>query len=157
MGEPMDGRRGATRWDVVRQALDGALEGMGGATVNVWCFADEVAPAFPKAVAMGPGRRAEVAAWLGRRKPGGWTAFYDAVAAGLADPTLDTLVVLSDGAPTAGSFFTKTDVLAEIRRLNRRRRARIDVISVGTDGVGVRWRDLLERIAAESGGVCVRR
>jgi hypothetical protein len=47
--------------------------------------------------------------------------------------------------------------LSAIRRANRWRRACIDVIAVGSDGVGRRWRDALQRIADESGGTCLKR
>ncbi len=66
-------------------------------------------------------------------------------------------MVLSDGAPSAGAFFTKTDLLAELRRANRFRRARIDVVAVGADQVARRWRDALQQIAQESGGTVVTR
>ena len=64
---------------------------------------------------------------------------------------------LSDGAPSAGAFFTKTDLLTEIRLLNRWHRARIDVVAIGTDGIAKRWRDVLRSIASDSGGRYVER
>jgi HEAT repeat protein len=148
---------GARRWDHVRAELDRALAGLGDGEGNVYVFADEVEAAFPKAEPLSAGRRAHVARWLARRGPRGHTALYDGIAAALRDPAIDTVVVLSDGAPSTGSFFTKTDLLAELRRLNRWRKARIDVVAVGSDNIAARWRDLLQRLADETGGTLVER
>jgi HEAT repeat protein len=143
---------GRTRWAGVLAELERALEQLGDAHVNVGVFADGVAAALPRALPLDAARRRTLLAFVGARRPGGRTALYDGIAWGLSDPEVDTLVVLSDGAPSAGAFFTKTDLLAEVRRSNRFRRARIDVIAMGGDDVARRWRDALETLATESGG-----
>jgi hypothetical protein len=143
---------GRTRWAGVLAELERALEHLGDAHVNVGVFADGVAAALPRALPLDAARRRTLLAFVAARRPGGRTALYDGIAWGLSDPEVDTLVVLSDGAPSAGAFFTKTDLLAEVRRANRFRRARIDVIAMGGDDVARRWRDALETLAAESGG-----
>ncbi|MFV1958167.1 MAG: hypothetical protein ACC662_02015, partial [Planctomycetota bacterium] len=148
---------GATRWATVTQELTRALERLGPARGNVFRFADEVESVFPRSELFTRARRRAVAQWLAGTEPGGRTALFDGVAAALADPDIDQVVVLSDGAPSAGSFFTKTDLLTEIGRRNRWRRARIDVVAVGADGIARRWRDVLRRLADASGGTCVQR
>ncbi len=158
----MSGRRpdGSTHWDAVRAALDSALRSLrvsGGARVNVICFATTVEAAFPKAKPLNSVSLRLLERWLAQRAPAGKTALYDGIAAALLDPDVDSVIVLSDGAPSAGSFFTKTDLLTEVRRLNRFRRARIDVIAIGADRVAARWRDVLQRIARENGGRFLRR
>jgi HEAT repeat protein len=155
MGELL--ANGRTRWAEVVVELERALRSMPDVTANLCVFADEVTPVFPRAVPIDAARREDVLRLARGRRPGGWTALYDAIAWGLSDPQVDTVVVLSDGAPTAGSHFTKTDFFAELRRANRWRRARIDVIAVGSDGVAHRWRDTLQRLAAETGGTCLAR
>ena len=159
-------RGGATRWEVVAAALGGALEGLkrragsglgGRAQVNVLTFADEAKAFFKQARPLTDARLREIQRRLAETVPAGRTALFDGLAAALADAQVDTIVVLSDGAPSAGSFFTKTDLLTEIRRLNRWRRARIDVIAVGSDRIAKRWRSVLKRIASESGGRFVER
>jgi HEAT repeat protein len=155
MGELLP--NGRTRWAEVVVELERALKSMSGAVANLCVFADEVTPVFPRAVVLDAARRDEVMRLARGRSPRGWTALYDAIAWGLADPEVDTVVVLSDGAPTAGSHFTKTDFFGELRRANRWRRARIDVIAVGSDRVGHRWRDTLRRLAEETGGTCLSR
>jgi len=151
------GPDGETRWAGACRALDGALAGLDGAQVAVFLFQEEVRSPFDGSVRMGAARRRALADWLAGIRPGGRTALFDGIAAALADPGVDTVVVLSDGAPSAGLFFTKTDLLTEVRRLNRWHRARIDVIALGGDGIARRWRDALERLAEESGGTCLSR
>lgn len=148
---------GRSRWDEACEALDGALEALGPASGNVFVFQSGVEAAFPETVRLTRSRRRKLARWLADMRPGGRTALFDGLAAGLADEEIDTVVLLSDGAPSAGQFFTKTDLLTEVGRLNRWRRARIDVISVGTDGIAARWRGVLKRLAKDSGGTWVKR
>ncbi len=153
-----DGRR---RWDTVVEELDAALERLasrpGPSAVNVICFADEAAAVYPQARRLNAGRRAEIRAFLDAVQPTGSTALFDGIAAALADPDVDSVVLLSDGAPSAGLYFTKTALLREVARRNRFRRARIDVIQVGTNRIARRWRDALSRISQASGGQVVRR
>jgi Mg-chelatase subunit ChlD len=143
-----------TRWAAVCAELRAALDRMDGAHVNVIRFAGEARAAFPRAAPLTAARRAQIERFLAD-PPAGRTALYDGIALALEDPEVDTVVVLSDGAPSAGSHFTKSDLLAEVRRGNRWRRARIDVVSVGSDGIAKRWRDVLRRIADDSGGTLV--
>ena len=70
---------------------------------------------------------------LGMWNVGGFNTKGYGIAKALEDPVVDAVVVLSDGAPSAGRWFTKTDVRAELAKANRWRRARIDVISIGAD------------------------
>ena len=49
------------------------------------------------------------------------------------------------------------DILSELRRLNRWRKARIDVVAVGSDTIAARWRDVLLRLTQETGGTLVKR
>ena len=148
---------GRTRWAEVVEQLEKALGALAGAHVNVAVFDETVEAAFPRALPLDAGRRETLLRFVRARGPRGKTALYDGIAWGLADPEVDTLIVLSDGAPSAGAFFTKTDLLAEVRRANRFRRARIDVVAVGADQVARRWRDALQQIAEESGGTVVTR
>jgi HEAT repeat protein len=151
MAEPDTG--GGTRWERVQVELGRALERLGAsAEGNVVLFADGAEPVFPEAVRFTPAARARVREVLGARRPSGRTALYDGIARALEDPSVDSIVVLSDGAPSAGSYRTKSDLRAELRRANRWRRARIDVVSIGADEVARRWRPLLGEIALDHGG-----
>jgi HEAT repeat protein len=144
---------GVSRWDRVRDEVDRVLERLGTSTEgNVVLFSDEAIALFPSAVRFTPAARTKVKETLAARPPAGRTALYDGIAKALEDPTIDDVIVLSDGAPSAGSWFTKTDLRAEVLRANRWRRARIDVIAVGTDAVAKRWRSLLGDLAEATGG-----
>jgi hypothetical protein len=148
---------GRTRWQHVAEALGTSLHGLRDAAVNVYRFSDEVEAIFPRPLRLTATIRSRIARWLDETVPGGRTALFDGVAAALDEPEVDTIVLLSDGAPSAGTFFTKTDLVSEVARRNRWRRARIDVIDVGGDAVAKRWQGALGRLAKESGGRYVRR
>jgi hypothetical protein len=144
---------GTSRWDRARDEVDRVLERVGTSVEgNVVLFADESTALFPAAVRFAPAARQKVREALAARPPAGRTALYDGIARALDDPTIDQVIVLSDGAPSAGAWFTKTDLEVELRRANRFRRARIDVIAVGADDVAKRWRTLLRDVAERTGG-----
>jgi HEAT repeat protein len=148
---------GRTRWQEIVLELEKALDRLAGAHVNVAVFHDGVEAALPRALPLDAARREALLKFVRARSPRGKTALYDGMRWGLGDPEVDTLVVLSDGAPSAGQFFTRTDLLAELKRANRWRRARIDVIAVGADAVARRWRDALQEISEGSGGTYLAR
>jgi HEAT repeat protein len=149
---------GLTRWDRLRIELDAALGDLGEkAEVNVVLFSDEAKALFPASVRVSPASRSRVHDALAGHAPAGRTALYDGIALALSDPEVDTVVVLSDGAPSAGQWFTKSDLRREVARANRWRKARIDVVAIGADEVAKRWRSLLEEIAEESGGTMLER
>lgn len=150
-------RDGRTRWDGVVDELERALGALGGAHVNLAVFHDRVEAALPRALPLDSARREALLRFVRARRPAGRTALYDGIAWGLSDPEVDTLVVLSDGAPSAGQWFTKTDLRAELLRANRFRRARIDVVAVGAEDIARRWRDALEQVARDAGGTYVAR
>jgi HEAT repeat protein len=153
-----DGRR---RDERAQAALAAALDGLAArdrtVRFNVHRFHDGVESLADEALALTAATRERALRWLAARPPGGRTALYDGIAAGLADPEVDQVIVLSDGAPSAGSWFTKTDLLAEVARANRWRHARIDVVSLGSERVAARWRDLLTRLARAHGGLSLSR
>ena len=144
---------GVSRWDRVREEVDRVLERLGtSAEGNVVLFADEARALFDAAVRFTPAARAKVREALASRPPAGRTALYDGIARALEDPEVDTVVVLSDGAPSAGRWFTRTDLERGVARANRWRHARIDVIAIGADDVAKRWRTLLHDLASTTGG-----
>src|SRR5204863_9043731 len=150
MRETDDGK--TSRWDRVRVEVDRVLAALGtSAEGNVVVFSDAAETLFPSATRFGAAARERVKTSLLARLPAGRTALYDGIALALADPDVDTVIVLSDGAPSAGQFFTKSDVRAEVARANRWRRARIDVVGGGGQSTG-RWKTLLADLAKDSGG-----
>ncbi len=154
MRDPAPG--GPTRWDAARAELDKALSALSAGKdrvrVGVVRFADGVHRPFDGLRLLTPALRRTIDTYLAKTRPAGRTALYDGVAAALTDPAVGQVVVLSDGAPSAGQYFTKTALLAAVRRANRFRRARIDVVSVGGERVAKRWRDVLKRMTEAAGG-----
>jgi len=149
---------GASRWDRVRDEVDRVLERVGSSLEgNVVVFSDAAVSLFPNAVRFTPTAREKVRAALLARPPAGRTALYDGIERALADPSIDQVILLSDGAPSAGAWFTKSDLREGILRANRWRRARIDVVAVGADDVAKRWRTLLRELTEATGGRFVAR
>jgi Cdc6-like AAA superfamily ATPase len=64
---------------------------------------------------------------------------------------IDTIFLLSDGAPGAGKFTSPADILREAKKINQLRRITIHCISIGTDS------QLLKDLAAQNSGKYVRR
>jgi hypothetical protein len=69
----------------------------------------------------------------------------------------DTIFLLTDGAPSCGTYRNKTEILSEIGELNRFRKIRIHTIGIGSQAVSERWDGLLERLAEMTDGECVTR
>ena len=148
---------GRSRWAGVCEELNRALASLSKrkTTVAVHCFSTDVRSLGP--VALTAAGRGRIAAFLDAQQPGGRTALFDGIAAALRDPETDTVVVLSDGAPSAGTWFTKTDLLQGVRAANRFRRATVHVVAIGVGGIAKRWRDVLKRIAKAHGGTYAER
>ena len=66
------------------------------------------------------------------------------------DPDVDTIYLLSDGAPSAGKHTAPGEILREIRRKNRSRQIAINTISLGRS-------DLMKKLAEQNGGVYVQK
>ncbi|MDH3590990.1 MAG: hypothetical protein OER88_03875, partial [Planctomycetota bacterium] len=90
--------------------------------------------------------------WLEKQPAKGGGAIYDALAAALADPEVDTIYLLSDGVPSYGTIKRSWRVRQEIERANRWRRVVIHTILLGKRGTDV---EFMKRLALENGGVAV--
>ena len=66
-------------------------------------------------------------------------------------PDVDTIFLLSDGAPGAGKYVATPDILRAVRRENQTRRIAIHCVSIGMDS------DLMKKLARENGGRYARR
>ncbi len=64
---------------------------------------------------------------------------------------VDTIFLLSDGAPGTGKYVATDDILRAVRRENQTRRIAIHCVSVGMDS------QLLRKLAEQNGGRYVRR
>ena len=75
------------------------------------------------------------------------SARYDALEVVFEDPALANLYVLSDGAPMGGTTDDPEELLASVKRWNRKRRAIIHTISIGFRS------ELLASMAEKHGGL----
>ena len=98
------------------------------------------------------GKAARASTWLSKQPAKGWGAIYDALAAALEDPEVDTIYLLSDGRPSRGTVSREFRVRQEIQRLNRWRRVQINTILLGEKTVD---RNFMKRLADGNGGVAV--
>lgn len=119
--------------------------------INVILFESGIHPWQKKLVPLSGSNRAELEKHLKRQNPSGSTNLYDALELALADKQVDTIFLLSDGAPSSGKYVATPDILRAVSRLNQARRIAIHCVSVGMDST------LLQKLAAANGGQYVRR
>lgn len=114
------------------------------ARVNLIFFNGQVDPWQPRLVTIGPNLAKAVAA-VEALKAGGGTNIYDTLEKAIEDSDVDTIYLLSDGAPSVGKFTAAADVLREVRRMNRKRQIAIHTISLGKSS-------FMKNLAAENDG-----
>jgi Mg-chelatase subunit ChlD len=119
--------------------------------VNVILFHTTVAPWQDALQRLTAANRKNLERHLESQKPMGGTNLYDALELALLEEEVDTIFLLSDGAPGLGRYVATDDILRAVRRLNQIRRIAIHCISVGRES------DLMQRLAEENGGRYVRR
>ena len=145
------GRR-LTRLEVAKTALLAAVDRLGESTkFNVVLFSDKPVPWKKSMVSAKPANKDALAKHLASAEPGGETNLYDSLEFALGLKEVDTIVVLSDGAPSVGRYVDGSAVRWAVARLNRTRRVQIHAISIGKDS------RLLRGLAGDSGGKYYRR
>ena len=80
------------------------------------------------------------------QRPGGGTNIYDALMAAFGDERVDTIYLLSDGDPSAGTVIDPGLIRTRIARFNRARKVQIHCISIGKSS------PFLRGLAKENGG-----
>ncbi len=120
-------------------------------------FAAEARAFTPRPVPATPAARRAALAWFAEQEPRGPTNLFGGLALALADEDVDTVFLLTDGAPSAGEHRSTAAILAEVADRNRWRRAVVHTVEIGREATGRRWEGLLARLAAATGGVHVRR
>lgn len=94
-------------------------------------------------------RKAEASAFIRANRLTGLTNLYDPLEHMLLDPEIDTVYLLSDGAPNEGKHSRPEAILKAVRELNAERQVIIHTLGFGVDGEA---EDLLRRLAEEHGG-----
>jgi hypothetical protein len=121
------------------------------AYVNVIMFETTVHPWEAQLTRCTPANRQRLREHLTGLRPLGGTNLWDGLAQALDAPAVDTIFLLSDGAPGAGAFVAAADILREARKRNQVRRITLHCVSIGTESA------LLRDLAAQNGGQYVRK
>ena len=146
------GSGGGNRLDVaVREVLRAVKAMKDKDRVHLILFHTTVHPWRAGLERLAPATRAALEKHLLEQKPMGGTNIYDPLELALDADGVDTVFLLSDGAPGSGKYVATDDILRAVRRINQTRRIAIHAISIGRDS------DLMQRLAAENGGQYVRR
>jgi HEAT repeat protein len=119
--------------------------------VNVILFESSIHAWQKRLVRLSKGSRTAIGKHLRAQRPTGGTNLYDGLEMALLTPDVDTIYLLSDGAPGQGKFVKHEDIVREIANLNRTKRIAIHCVAVGFDS------PLLKELAARNHGQYVKR
>jgi hypothetical protein len=145
--------KGKTRLRMAQDELSKALSGLRPQQAfAVIGFADTAQPFASQLVPASPEHIDKACTWLAQREAKGWTNLWAGLSAALALDDVDTVFVLSDGAPSVGRFVAAHLIRAEVRARDVAGVVRIHTIALDGDGFD---RAFLHGLAADSGGVCV--
>ena len=156
MGKKAPGAGDRTRADLAKEELRRAIVGLPkSARFNIVVF--RTRPEVLASQPLRPTRQNAEALIQKMGKPSGGTNIFDALERAIRIGGGDTVFLLSDGAPSEGTFQNKTEILEEIESLNRFRKVRIHTIGIGSTDVSERWGGLLKGLAERTNGECVTR
>ena len=141
-----------SRMDVAKQELAKIVrEFPDGKLFNLIFFESEVRSLSRKLVKMKKSVRQKSLRFIREQYSLGSTALYPAMKLAFSDPLVDTIYLISDGAPTEGEITDIVEIRAEVRRWNGARHVRIHGITIGQDS------DLLRWLCEDTGGTYLRR
>ncbi len=153
MNEPLSFGGKRTRRDAVLGAFERAVNRLPETSwMNLIVFGTEPAGYKPRLFEATRNARRGAVKFLGRRAPDGRTNLYDSLVLALADRDADTIVVLTDGAPSEGARQTRRGILDGVRELNRYRLARLHTVEVGSKQTSKRWRGFMSQLAEAGDG-----
>jgi hypothetical protein len=157
MRDPFDGGGGESKAELAKREFEAASKGLGRDVVYdlfLYRYPSEFPPAPRMTRALGvlaPGGEAsakKAVAWLAKEKALGWGALYDGLVLCAAEE-IDTIVLLSDGVPSRGTYERDDRLIDEYGRATRCRRVAVDTVLVGTKGADRRF---MESLADATGG-----
>lgn len=140
-GDPAPGGgTGPTRMDVAKEQLKAALRGYpDGMLFNMIFFETEVRAWQKHLVKMKKSTRQGAMRWVHEQYALGSTALYPALKLAFEDELVDTIYLLTDGAPTEGEITDIREIRAEVRRWNSARHVVIHGITMGQDSTLLHW------------------
>lgn len=144
--------KGEQRITVAQRELKRCIESLApGALFNVIAFNSGVDLWLEDGVAGStPENREQAKEWVQRLGAGGGTNIYDSLREAFRDPEIDTIYLLSDGEPTAGTHTDPAVIREHVRRWNEDRGIVIHCIAIGGS------LQVLEWLAADTGGTYIR-
>lgn len=149
---PATGTIGGTRLQVACHELRRAVAAMDDdARVNVIFFDHRVDRWRSSLKKLTRSTRSGLRRHLDTQVPDGGTNIHDALVEALEDGDADTIVLLSDGEPSAGEFTDPHQIRAAVQRLNGPRRIVVHCVAVGLDSF------LMRGLAADNEGTYLRR
>lgn len=158
MNDPVRfGVKTTKREDLVA-AFDGVVDRLPKPSwMNLITFATDVKPYKARLFEATPAARSAVTRELAKTQPDGRTNIFDAVETALADGDADTVVLVTDGAPSAGKRTSRSGIIEAVVELNRYRLARVHTVEIGAANTGARWKGFLADISDATGGTHVSR
>ncbi len=115
--------------EVAKRELLKVLRGLrDGVAVNILRFNTLVFPWRPATEKLSRRVRLDAATFVKASTPEGLANLSEALELAFQDENVDTIYLLSDGAPTTGKHVRPDEILAEVARLNRLRKVKIHTI-----------------------------
>lgn len=145
------GEDGAPRIDVAKQELLKALDGLERDSLfNIVTFSGDVDAWQDRVSENNAESMEEAKSFVERLGANGGTNLYGSLDYAFDDPDVDTIFVLSDGEPTAGSVVDPMAIRQVVQRWNENRGVVIHCIAVGGS------LQVLEWLAEDTGGTYVK-
>ena len=142
----------ATRFEVAAaEVLKTTSKLKDAARVNVVFFDTNVSSWRKSLASLSPGARGDLKKHLGAQTPRGETNLYGGLERAFEEKDVDTILVLSDGVPSEGTYTDNQNILYAVWRMNLTRRVTIHTVAVGRNS------KLLKQLAEYHGGTYVRR
>lgn len=140
--------RGGTRLEVAKNELSFFLNELPPtALVNVGRFSNDAEAWSPQLERVDSDKtKKSIRAFVERLRPDGGTNIYAAMELAFTDPDVDTIMLLSDGAPSVGDVLDPTTIAEHVGIWNAHRGVTIHVVCIGLDQPDLR------RMAETSGG-----
>jgi HEAT repeat protein len=144
-------KSGKTRLKAMQDQLTTTFTGLpDGTMVNMAFFAAKVIVWSDELRILNSSSRESAVEMINGIGTSGKTITYEGLMAGLADPRVDTIYLLTDGQPYGGAYPNTGDILREIGRVNSVRHVVINCISVGQDST------FLKKLAEQNHGKYAR-
>lgn len=127
-----EGKAGEPRIDRAKDELIKAIENLEeGALFNVVAFNGGVLPWKEGLSAASGSTRAECVTWIEKLGALGGTNLFDSLEWAFSDKDVDTLLILSDGEPSAGQITEPSGIRREVKAWNEERNIRIHTVAMG--------------------------